>query len=212
MKIVLFGAPGCGKGTQAAKINQKYNIPHISTGDLFRENIAKNTKLGLIAKEYINQGQLVPDGFVCELIKDRISKEDCKNGFILDGFPRTLNQAKELEKITKIDAVIFIDVSMSEIEIRAVNRRLCPACGKIFSMLDGYREQCDVCGVNLIQREDDKISVIRKRIQTYLSQSEPLIKFYQKKKILNTILSEKSADETFVFVDEILSKLKRKKA
>lgn len=211
MKIVLFGAPGSGKGSQATRINKKYNIPHISSGDLFRENIANKTELGIIAKGYIDKGQLVPDSFVCELIKDRISRSDCQNGFILDGFPRTIDQAVELEKFTKIDAVIFIDVSMSEIEIRAINRRICPACGKIFSMLEGYTTKCDTCGADLIQREDDKVDVVRNRIKAYITQSEPLVEYYKNKKILKTVLSEKSADETFVEVDKILSKMKGKK-
>ncbi len=210
MNIVLFGAPGSGKGSQATRINKKYNLPHISTGDLFRENINNNTPLGVIAKEFINRGELVPDEPVFEILKNRLALPDCKNGYVLDGFPRNLAQAIELEKISKIDAVIFIDVSMSEIEIRAINRKICPTCGKIYSMVERYTQVCDDCGSDLIQREDDKIDVVRNRIKTYLSQSEPLIKYYRDRKILKTVLSGNSADETFVEVDKILSNLSKK--
>ena len=209
MKIVLFGAPGSGKGSQATRIIKKYNLPHISTGDLFRENIANNTKLGAVAKSYINKGELVPNELVFDMLKDRLSKADCEKGYILDGFPRNLEQAIELEKFAKIDAVIYIDVSMSEIEIRAVNRRICPSCGKIYSMLEKYTEKCD-CGSDLIQRDDDKIEIVRKRVQNYLTQSEPLVDYYKNKKLLKTVLSAENADETFVSVDKILSKIAKK--
>lgn len=210
MKIVLFGAPGCGKGSQATRISKKYGIPQISTGDLFRENIAKNTSLGKIAKEYMNKGELVPDKLVFDIVKDRLSRQDCQNGYILDGFPRNIAQAEELEKFAKIDAVIFIDVSINEIEIRAVNRRICSNCGKIHSMMEKYTTVCDDCGEKLIQREDDKIEVVRKRLQSYFSQSEPLINYYKEKKLLKSVLSGKNADETFLAVDKILSKLNKK--
>ena len=210
MKIVLFGAPGCGKGSQATRISKKYGIPQISTGDLFRENIAKNTSLGKIAKGYMNKGELVPDKLVFDIVKDRLSRQDCQNGYILDGFPRNIAQAEELEKFAKIDAVIFIDVSINEIEIRAVNRRICSNCGKIHSMMEKYTTVCDDCGEKLIQREDDKIEVVRKRLQSYFSQSEPLINYYKEKKLLKSVLSGKNADETFLAVDKILSKLNKK--
>ncbi len=211
MNIVLFGAPGSGKGSQASRINAKYGLVHISTGDVFRDNMAKNTPLGKIARTYIDKGNLVPDELTIEIVKDRLAQSDCKNGFILDGFPRNLAQAKALEKIVKIDLVIFIDVSMSEIEIRAVNRRICPKCGKIFSMIEKYTTVCDECGETLIQREDDKIDIVRTRIKNYLTQSEPVVDYYKRKKLLHTILSGKSADETFVSVDNLLSKYMKKK-
>ncbi len=212
MNIVLFGAPGSGKGSQATRISAKYGLVHISTGDVFRYNISNNTPLGVIAKSYIDKGNLVPDELTNELVKDRLAQPDCANGFILDGYPRNIAQAEALAKMAKIDMVIFIDVSMSEIEIRAVNRRICPNCGKIHSMLEKYTTKCDECGAKLIRRDDDKISVVRKRIQNYLTQSEPLVDYYKKKKILYTVLSGNSADETFVSVDKLLSKFNKKAA
>lgn len=209
MNIVLFGAPGSGKGSQATRISAKYGLVHISTGDVFRYNISNKTPLGKIAKTYIDKGNLVPDELTNELVKDRLAQPDCANGFILDGYPRNLAQAQALEKMAKIDLVIFIDVSMSEIEIRAINRRICPTCGKIYSMLEKYTTTCEECGSKLIQREDDKIDVVRTRISNYLSQSEPLVGYYKNKKILYTILSGNSADETFVSVDKLLSKFKK---
>ena len=205
MNIILFGAPGCGKGSQAVRICAKYGISHISTGDLFRYHISNKTPLGVIAKEYIDKGNLVPDELTLQLVEERLKEKDCQNGYILDGFPRTLAQAEALEKIANIDLVIYIDVPLEEIESRAVNRRLCPACGKIFSMLEEQRDVCDVCGVGLIQRADDTSEIVKARINNYQTQSEPVIKYYQEKELLKTVRSGKSADETFVLVDELLT-------
>lgn len=210
MKIVLFGAPGSGKGSQAKLINKEFGWPQISTGDILRTHIANGTELGKIAKEYMNKGELVPDKLVIELLKNRISEADCKKGYILDGFPRTHEQAVQLDKIDKIDIVIFIDITMNEVEKRALNRRVCPACGKIFSISNRFIEKCD-CGAKLIQRDDDKIEVVRERIKKYLTQSEPLIDLYKKKKILARVLSGESPEATYNEVKKIILSLMKKK-
>lgn len=210
MNIILFGAPGSGKGSQATKISEKYGLPHISTGDIFRDNISNNTELGIVAKSYIEKGKLVPDDLTIELVKDRLAQEDCQNGFILDGFPRNLLQANALESIVKIDLVIFIDVPIQEIEERAINRRVCPKCKKIFSVRENSRTNCE-CGEQLIQRDDDKIEIVKARLENYFIQSEPVIEFYKNKQLLFTVKSGKSADETFVSVDNLLSKFDGKR-
>ncbi len=211
MKVILFGAPGCGKGSQAKFIMRDFGIPQISTGDILRENIANRTEIGKVAEGLINNGQLVPDEMIIEIVKDRISKPDCKKGFILDGFPRTIGQAEQLDLITKIDVVIFIDISINEVERRALTRRICPNCGKIFSIAEKYTEVCDECGAKLVQRDDDKREVVRKRVDQYLSQSEPLIKFFKKRKNLKTVLSKNSPEETYEEVKKILLQVHAKR-
>lgn len=204
MNIILFGAPGCGKGSQAKLINQEFGIPQISTGDILRENISKKTELGKIAALYINDGKLVPDELVIQIIKNRLSEKDCEKGYILDGFPRTLEQAKALSEFANIDVVIHIDMNINEVERRALTRRVCTACNKIFSIAEKYVEVCDECGAPLYQRDDDKLEVVRKRISTYLNQSQPVIDFYKKKKILKPVFSGPSPEETYVELRKIL--------
>ncbi len=204
MNIVLFGAPGSGKGTQAKLINKEFGLPQISTGDLFREHISKSTELGVIAKSYIDKGCLVPDELVINLVKDRITQPDCEKGYIIDGFPRTLEQAIQLDKIAKINVVIHIDITINEVEKRALNRRVCPGCGRIFSIANKFVDTCDVCGAKLIQRDDDKIEVVRKRVETYLSLFEPIISFYKKKKILATVLGSGSPESTFEEIKKVI--------
>lgn len=211
MNIILFGAPGSGKGSQAKLINKEFGIPQISTGDILREHISKGTELGKLAKSFIDEGKLVPDEVVIQLVKERLSLEDCKNGYILDGFPRTIEQAQQLMKFANIDVVIHIDVSVIEVERRALTRRICPACGKIYSIAEKYFEECEACGAKLIQRDDDKLEVVRKRIETYLSQSEPLIEFYKKHKILSTVFSGNSPEETYEEVRKILVPFSKKR-
>ena len=185
MILVLLGPPGAGKGTQAARIVEKYAIPHISTGDIFRKNIKEGTELGKEAKEYINQGKLVPDELVVEIVKSRIIEEDCKNGFLLDGFPRNAFQASTLDKVleemsTKIDKVINISVDKEILVERAVGRRICKECGATFHVeFNPTRESgiCDVCGGPLYQREDDKAETVSKRIEIYLNETAPLIDY-----------------------------------
>ena len=204
MNIILFGAPGSGKGSQAKLISKEFNIPQISTGDILREHISRETELGKIAKAYINDGKLVPDEIVISLVKERLNLPDCNNGYILDGFPRTIEQAQQLVKFAKIDVVVHIDVSINEVERRALTRRICPECGKIYSIAEKYFEKCELCGATLIQREDDKLEVVRNRIETYLAQSEPLIEFYKKSKLLETVFSAETPEETYKAVRQII--------
>ena len=210
MNIILFGAPGCGKGSQAKLINQEFGIPQISTGDILRENISKGTELGKVAEQYINDGKLVPDELIIEVIKNRLKEDDCKKGYILDGFPRTIEQAEALSKFAKIDVVIHIDVNINEIERRALTRRVCTACNKIFSIAGRYIETCDECGAPLYQRADDKLDVVRNRVSTYLNQSQPVIEFYKKKKLLKVALSADSPEETYVELRKILLPFSKK--
>ena len=187
MNIALLGAPGAGKGTQAETLMALYNIPSISTGNILRDQIAKQTKLGNKAKEYIDRGQLVPDLFVIELIKNRIIKEDCDSGMILDGFPRTIAQAEALDPIMKeldkkIDYVIDVKVPHDIIVDRMSGRTTCPACGASFhnlSKIEKVKGICNFCGTKLQQRVDDKEETVRKRLKVYTSQTEPLIKYYR---------------------------------
>lgn len=157
MNIILLGAPGAGKGTQATKISDRYGLPHISTGDIFRENIKNGTPIGLLAKSYTDKGQLVPDEVTCEIVKDRLAKEDCQNGYLLDGFPRTIVQAEALDKFAKIDAVININIDFSLLMARLCGRRVCRDCGESYhvSTLNG-KTTCDRCGGELYQRKDDQ--------------------------------------------------------
>ena len=188
MNLILLGPPGAGKGTQAAKIIEKYNIPHISTGDIFRENIKNGTELGKKAQEYMNKGQLVPDELVVEIATDRLNKDDCKNGFLLDGFPRTVFQAEELDKFlqakgAKIDHVLDIDVNREELMIRLTGRRVCSKCGASFHVVNIPPKKegiCDVCGAELIQRKDDNEETAANRIEVYNNETKPLIDYYEK--------------------------------
>jgi len=200
MKLVFLGPPGVGKGTYASRIAPKLNIAHISTGDLFREEIKKKTALGKKAEKYVKKGLLVPDEITTEMLKKRISKPDCKNGFILDGYPRTLNQAKELEKITKIDKVINFHLPRSILIKKISARRVCKNCGKIYNIADikvgkihmppllpKKEGVCDDCGGELYQRKDDDPKIVKERLIVYEKQTKPLIDYYKNKKILKNI-------------------------
>ncbi|MCQ2545325.1 MAG: adenylate kinase [Clostridia bacterium] len=188
MNLILLGPPGAGKGTQAAKIIEKYNIPHISTGDIFRENIKNGTELGKKAQEYMNAGKLVPDELVVEIATDRLTKDDCKDGFLLDGFPRTVFQAEELDKFleakgSKIDNVLDIDVNREELMTRLTGRRVCSKCGASFHVVNIPSKKegiCDVCGAELIQRKDDNEETAANRIEVYNNETKPLIDYYEK--------------------------------
>ena len=187
MNLILLGPPGAGKGTQAAKIVEKYNIPHISTGDIFRENIKNGTELGKKAKEYMEKGQLVPDELVVEIATDRLTKDDCKDGFLLDGFPRTVFQAEELDKFmeargSKIDHVLDIDVDRDELMRRLTGRRVCKQCGASFHVVNIPPKKegiCDVCGNELVQRADDNEETAANRIEVYNNETKPLIDYYE---------------------------------
>jgi len=204
MRIILLGAPGAGKGTQAVILAEKLNIPHISTGDIFRANIKNATELGKKAKEYIDKGLLVPDELTVDLVKDRIQMEDCSNGFILDGFPRTIPQAEFLDKVMsemgiELDYVLNIDVPDSEILARLSGRRTCPGCGMSYHVVFNSPKKegvCDNCGAALIQRDDDKEETIKQRLTTYHKQTEPLAEYYSKKGKLTNASGIGNLDET----------------
>jgi len=188
LNLILLGPPGAGKGTQAVKLKDKYEIPHIATGDIFRENIKNGTELGKKAQEYMSKGELVPDSLVVEIVTDRLSAEDCKKGFLLDGFPRTVFQADTLADFLnkegkKIDKVINIVVDKDELISRAVGRRLCKVCGAIFhikGMPPKSEGICDSCGGELYQRADDVRETVENRIEVYDSQTKPLVEYYEK--------------------------------
>ena len=188
MKIIMLGAPGAGKGTQAKMIAEKCGIPHISTGDIFRENIKKGTELGKKAQEYMNRGELVPDDLVIEIATTRLLEDDCKNGFLLDGFPRTVYQAEKLDEFlaahgSKIDKVLDIAVEKEELITRLTGRRVCKACGASYHVVNIPPKKegvCDICGGELVQRADDNIETVTNRIDVYEAQTKPLIDYYEK--------------------------------
>ena len=205
MKIVMLGAPGAGKGTQAKQIAAKYGIPHISTGDIFRANIKEGTELGKKAKEYMDQGQLVPDSLTLDLIMDRFKKADCANGYVLDGFPRTIPQAEALTKALeqqadKLDYAINVDVPDENIINRMSGRRACVKCGGTYHIKYNAPKQegiCDLCGGELSIRDDDKPEIVSKRLVAYHAQTQPLIDYYEKEGILKTV--DGTVDVNMVF-------------
>ncbi len=188
MNLVLLGPPGAGKGTQAAQIIEKYHIPHISTGDIFRENIKNETELGKKAQEYISKGQLVPDSLVIDIALDRLSKDDCRNGFLLDGFPRTVQQAEALDKYlgnkdSKVEYVLDIQVEKETLVDRLITRRVCRDCGATYNikgMPPKKENVCDKCGGELYQRADDNEETVNNRIDVYNTQTKPLLDYYEK--------------------------------
>lgn len=205
MNIVLLGAPGAGKGTQASKIEEKYNLLHISTGDIFRANIKGGTEIGKLAKSYIDAGKLVPDEVTCDIVKDRLTWDDAKHGYMLDGFPRNLFQAKELDKFAKIDLCLNIDVDESLLMDRICGRRVC-ACGESYhiSTLNGATT-CAKCGGELYQRADDNPETVKTRLDTYKSQTAPLIEYYKSQGKLKSVKSGAgSPDEVFAQIIAIL--------
>jgi adenylate kinase len=212
MRVVLLGPPGAGKGTQAAKLVEKYNIPHISTGDIFRKNLKEKTPLGLKAKEYMDKGLLVPDELVVEIVKDRLTESDCKSGFLLDGFPRTVVQADalaiELEKMgISLDGVINIQVRDEVLIDRLTGRLVCKSCGNTYHVKYNAPKQdsvCDNCGGELYTRDDDKVETVVNRLEVYKNQTEPLIEYYEQKGLLKTIDGELSTDEVFHKICEAL--------
>lgn len=209
MKLILLGAPGSGKGTLAKKIVEEFGIIQISTGDIFRENIKNKTDIGLLAKSYIDKGQLVPDEVVIKLVEERLKQKDCSNGFILDGFPRTIAQGKSLEKIAKIDGVILIDLPFNIIEDRIVTRRVCSSCGEIYNTTSYEKNACKKCGAPLYQRDDDKLETVRNRLEVYDREVTPLINFYSGK--LFKLDGVGSPDEVYERVKPFLRKLEERK-
>ena len=212
MKIIMLGAPGAGKGTQAKQIADKYTIPHISTGDIFRANIKEGTELGKKAKTYMDQGLLVPDELVCELVVDRIQQDDCGNGFVLDGFPRTIPQAEALtaalEKIgSKMDYAIDVDVPDENIITRMSGRRACLNCGATYHIINiptKVEGICDRCGKEVVLRDDDKPETVQKRLEVYHDQTQPLIDYYKAQGILRTVDGTQPMNQVFDAIVEIL--------
>lgn len=212
MKIVMLGAPGAGKGTQAKMIAAKYQIPHISTGDIFRANIKNGTELGKKAKSYMDQGLLVPDELTVDLVIDRLAQDDCKNGYILDGFPRTIPQAEALDAALaklgeKMDYAIDVDVPDENIVSRMSGRRACTGCGATYHIVynpSKKGECCEVCGEKLILRDDDKPETVQKRLNVYHEQTQPLIDYYTKAGILKTVDGTVDINDVFAAIVEIL--------
>jgi adenylate kinase len=213
MKIIMLGAPGAGKGTQAQMIAEKFGIPHISTGDIFRANIKNGTELGKKAKEFMDKGLLVPDELTVELLLDRVANEDCKNGYVLDGFPRTIPQAdvldSELTKLgDKVDFAINVDVPDENIVRRMSGRRACLKCGATYHIehippkTEGI---CDKCGSELVLRADDKPETVQNRLSVYHEQTQPLIEYYENKNILKTVDGTKDMQEVFNAIVDILN-------
>ena len=205
MNIILLGAPGAGKGTQASKIQDKYNLLHISTGDIFRANIKGGTEIGKLAKSFIDAGKLVPDEVTCDIVKDRLTWDDAKKGYMLDGFPRNLFQAEQLDTFAKVDLCLNIDVDEALLMDRICGRRVC-SCGESYhiSTLNGATT-CAKCGGELYQRADDNPETVKTRLDTYNTQTAPLIDFYKKQGKLQSVTSgEGSPDEVFEQIKKIL--------
>ena len=212
MKIIMLGAPGAGKGTQAKMIADKYGVPHISTGDIFRANIKNGTELGMEAKKYMDQGLLVPDELTVRILLDRVAQDDCKNGYVLDGFPRTIPQAEVLDsELTKlgdhIDYAINVDVPDENIVKRMSGRRACLTCGATYHIehVPPKKEGiCNVCGSELVLRDDDKPETVKNRLNVYHEQTQPLIDFYTEKGVLKTVDGTVPMEEVFAAITAIL--------
>ncbi|MBC1742296.1 adenylate kinase [Listeria welshimeri] len=213
MKLVLMGLPGAGKGTQAEQIVEKYNIPHISTGDMFRAAMKNNTELGKKAKSFMDNGDLVPDEVTNGIVRERLAEDDAKNGFLLDGFPRTVEQAAELENIlsdlgTELDAVINIEVDKDVLMKRLTGRWICRTCGKTYHEIYNPPKiagKCDLDGGELYQREDDKRETVENRLNVNMKQTKPLLDFYSEKGKLHSINGEQDINDVFVDVEKILA-------
>ncbi|MDV3429264.1 MAG: adenylate kinase [Bacillota bacterium] len=210
MKLILLGPPGAGKGTQAKSISNEYNIPHISTGDIFRKNISEKTTLGIEAKGYIDKGLLVPDELTVRIVEDRLKEDDCKMGYLLDGFPRTIYQAEELDKLDKLDCVLLLKVPDEFILSRMTGRRVCAGCGASFHVTNNPPKTegiCDLCGGELVQRKDDKKETVAQRIEVYKNQTEPLVNYYKNKGILKTVDGTLKIEEVFKSIVRILKEI-----
>lgn len=212
MKLIMLGAPGAGKGTQAKKIAAKYQIPHISTGDIFRANIKAGTELGMKAKSYMDQGQLVPDEVTIGMLLDRISQNDCQNGYVLDGFPRTIPQAESLtaalkERGEKMDYAVNVDVPDANIVERMSGRRACLGCGATYHIVYNAPKAegiCDACGEKLVLRDDDKPETVQKRLSVYHEQTQPLIDYYKQEGILAEVDGTQDMEKVFQDIVKIL--------
>ncbi len=212
MRLILLGPPGAGKGTQAVGIVKAFGIPHISTGDIFRKNLKEGTDLGVKAKSFMDKGLLVPDKLVVEIVEDRLKEKDCEGGFLLDGFPRTLNQAKELDDVlarmnVSMDNVVNIEVDKDILVGRAVGRRICRGCGATYHVEfnpPAQKEICDLCGGDLYQRSDDNEETVSKRIKVYLEQTQPLIEYYSQKGILINVDGKQEIDKVTADIEKAL--------
>lgn len=212
MRLVLLGAPGAGKGTQAKKLIEKYDIPQISTGDLLRAAVSAGTQLGKEAKSYMDKGELVPDRVVLGMVEERLRQDDCKKGYILDGFPRNVAQAEALDKMLNglgmsLDAALSVDVPFDDLMKRLTGRRTCKSCGQMYNVYFNPPKKegiCDKCGGELFQRDDDKEETIKKRLEVYNSQTAPLIEYYEKKGILKSVKGTGSIDEIFNNICKVL--------
>ena len=213
MTLGIFGPPSAGKGTQAQKLSQKYGIPQVSTGDLLRKAVAEKTPLGVKVKSYLDQGRLGPDDLIVKLIQERVSKPDCKKGYLLDGFPRTTGQAKELDKMSEVDVVLNIVVDFDVLVERAVGRRSCPKCGAVYHIEfnpPANKDTCDKCGSRLVQRDDDKEETVRNRLKVYQEQTAPLVEHYRKKGKIADIDGSKGIDAVFEQMVKVVDGLARK--
>ena len=219
MNILIMGPAGAGKGTMSKEISTKYNVPHISTGDMFRENIKNNTPLGLKAKEYMEQGKLVPDSLVNDMVEDRLQKDDCANGYLLDGFPRSLGQATDLTMMTKkikrsVEVALVLNVDLSVLTERITGRRICKKCGAIYhiknhpSLKNGG---CDVCGGELVQRKDDTLAQLQVRMEEYKNQTEPVVHYYEEQGIVKNIDASQSTEKVFADIQTVLDDIKQRK-
>lgn len=214
VNLVLLGAPGAGKGTQAMKISKKYHVPHISTGDILRENLKEGTELGLKAKDYMDKGELVPDSVLIDIIRDRLSKPDTDKGFLLDGYPRTIPQAEALDDILpkigrQLDAVIDIEVPDDALVERLAGRRMC-RCGASYHMVFNPPKvdmKCDVCGGELYQRDDDTEDAVKNRLVTYHEQTQPLTDYYSERKLLQTVNGTGDIDGIFAEVSVVIDRI-----
>lgn len=212
MRIILMGPPGAGKGTQAALIKDAYKIPHISTGDMFREAMKNQTELGILAKSYIDRGELVPDSVTVALVKERLSQKDCLNGFMLDGFPRTVYQAEQLELILDelnmpLNASLNVDVDLNLLVDRIIGRRVCPKCGAgyhVETLKPRVEGVCDKCGSALIQRKDDTYETVTNRLRVYTEQTKPLIDFYNNKGIVKEVDGARAIEDVFKDIQKLL--------
>jgi adenylate kinase len=208
MRVILLGPPGAGKGTQAARIRERYGLPHISTGDMLRSAIRAKTGMELSAKAYIDRGELVPDDVVIGIVRERLGEDDCAKGYLLDGFPRTVEQARQLERFAAPDIAILIDADAELLIGRITSRRVCPACGGIFTARDTPEGMCPQCGGAVIQRDDDTEATVRNRLAVYERQTRPLIDYYAERGILRRVHSTGSIEDTFGKVNALLEQLK----
>jgi len=211
VKIILLGPPGAGKGTQAKSISNKYSIPHISTGDIFRKNISENTPLGIEAKSYMDNGQLVPDEVTINMVKDRLQQEDCKQGYLLDGFPRTVSQAEALQDFLEsrnesLDTALLIEVPIDFILERMTGRRVCPSCGASYHIKfnPAVNGKCELCGSDVVQRKDDTEETVKERLDVYEKQTQPLIDFYKDKNLLSTVDGTQAINKVFEGICRVL--------